>query len=157
MVEVADISHPRAAKDHYCCECDDPIKKGTRYEKYKSLCDGHWSTSRTCMSCVEIRNHFACDGWIFGQLWSDLEQNFFPDMKAGGPCMDGLSPAAKGRLYEKRLEWVFAQDEFEPCDRALPPSWEEARRAAIQRRADENARIAREHAAQFWAAVTNKE
>lgn len=35
--------------------------------------------------------------------------------------MEGLSPAAKARLFEKRLEWVFSHDEYDPCDQAVPP------------------------------------
>jgi hypothetical protein len=98
----------RAAKEHRCCECRETIKVGDHYEHVTGLWDGHWSTYKTCLLCVEIRTHFACDGWIFGQLWEDLESNFFPDMKAGGPCMEGLSPAAKGRLFERRLAWLEA-------------------------------------------------
>ncbi len=97
----------RAAKDHRCSECGEVIPKGTTYEHVKGLWDGSWSTYKTCLSCVEIRNHFACEsGWLFGELWSQLEENFFPDMKAGGPCMKGLSPAAKARLFERRLKWL---------------------------------------------------
>lgn len=96
-----------AAKDHRCSECQETIPKGTTYEHVKGLWDGSWSTYKTCLSCVEIRNHFACESdWTFGELWSQLEDNFFPDMKAGGPCMEGLSPAAKNRLFERRLKWL---------------------------------------------------
>lgn len=98
----------RAAKEHACEECRETIKRGDRYEHHVGLWDGRWSTSRTCLSCVEIRNHFSCGGWIFGQLWSDLEEHFFHDMTAGGPCMEGLSPAAKGRLFERRMAWLEA-------------------------------------------------
>lgn len=104
-------SHPRAQKDHTCSECGTAIRKGERYEHVKGLWDGEWSTFRTCSLCVEIRDHFACDGFIFQTLWEDLENNFFPDMKAGGPCMEGLSPAAKQALIDARMEWYFEQDE----------------------------------------------
>jgi hypothetical protein len=96
----------KAAKDHRCCECRETITKGTKHEVVKGMWDHSWSTYRTCLSCVEIRNHFACNGWIYGQVWSDIEENMFPDMKAGGPCMEGLSPEAKGRLFELRLKWL---------------------------------------------------
>lgn len=42
---------------------------------------------------------------------SDLEENFFPDMKAGGPCMEGLSPAAKARLFDRRMKWLLPSKE----------------------------------------------
>lgn len=96
----------RSAKEHHCIECGEMIKRGDRYEYATGCWDGRWSTFKTCLSCVEIRDHFACNGWIYGQLWDDLEEHFFPDMKAGGPCMEGLSPAAKGRLFERRLAWM---------------------------------------------------
>lgn len=96
----------RAAKDHRCSECRETIARGKRYEYVTGCWDSSWSTYRTCLSCVEIRDHFQCEGWIYGQLWPDLEENFFPDMKAGGPCMEGLSPEAKARLFERRLQWM---------------------------------------------------
>ena len=94
-----------ARKAHKCCECEEEIPAGVRYEKIAGVWEGSWSTYRTCLSCVEIRTHFACAGWLFGQVWEDLEQNFFEDMKAGGPCMEGLSPEAKRRLFDRRMEW----------------------------------------------------
>lgn len=121
QASVSLVTTPKAGKAHQCCECGDAIPRGAKHELYKLLSDGRWSAYRTCLLCVEIRNHFACDGWIFQYLWSDLQDNFFPEMKAGGGCMEGLSPAAKARLFEKRLEWVFSHDEYDPCDQAVPP------------------------------------
>lgn len=108
-----------ARKPHRCCECDETIPAGARYEYATGCWDGSWSTFKTCLSCVEIRQHFACDGWIYEHLWEDLEENFFPDMRAGGPCMEGLSPAAKARLFERRLVWLGVAEEDEPDD---PPA-----------------------------------
>ncbi len=97
---------PRARREHHCCECGEVISVGQQYEKYGLVYDRSAETFKTCLSCVEIRDHFACgNGWIFGEVWSQLEGNFFPEMKAGGPCMEGLSPAAKARLFERRLKW----------------------------------------------------
>lgn len=36
--------------------------------------------------------------------------------------MDGLSPIGKNKLFERRTDWVFEQDEWEPEGFALPPS-----------------------------------
>ena len=116
---VYNTTHPRAAKEHRCEECGESIPKGAKYELYKSLFDSSWQTTRTCMSCAEIRDHFACGPYIIGQLWEDLEENFFPDMTAGGPCLDGLSPAAKGRMFERRVQWLF--DARVERDGAKPP------------------------------------
>lgn len=112
---VHDVTTPIARKHHTCVECGDPIARGTKYEHVKGLWDGRWDTYRTCLSCVEIRDHFACDGWIYGQIWEDIEQNFFPEMRCGGSCMEGLSVAAKQRLISLRMAWLFDREE-EPND-----------------------------------------
>lgn len=104
-------SFPAARKEYVCEECRESIGTGSRYELYKMLFDGSWCTSRTCMSCSEIRDHFRCGSCVIGELWSDLEENFYPDMKAGGPCMEGLSPANKARLFERRTKWLLESDE----------------------------------------------
>lgn len=105
----------KARKEHRCHECRDPILKGTRYEAVTGKWDGRVETYRTCVSCVEIRDHFACgNGYVIGRLWEDMHENFFPDMKAGGPCMTGLSPEAKGRLFVLYLEWKGFYDESVP-------------------------------------------
>ena len=99
--------HPVSDGDLQCQECRDAIAPGQRYESVTMKDSyGVWSTHNTCLSCEEIRDHFACEGWIFGQLWSDIEANFFPNMRAGGPCMEGLSPAAKDRLFTRRMAWL---------------------------------------------------
>ncbi len=98
----------RANKPHVCDECREAIAKGDRYEYVSGKWDGDILTVKTCLSCVEIRDHFACDGWVYGRIWEDLQENFFPTMKAGGPCMEGLSPAAKARLFERRMAWLEA-------------------------------------------------
>jgi hypothetical protein len=113
-----------ARKEHACGECDDTIKKGERYEYVSGIWDGRASSYKTCLLCVEIRSHFACGkGWLFGELWSDLRENFFPDMAAGGPCMTGLSPAAKAKLIDMRMEWYLAQDESRHDDRWDGDAW----------------------------------
>ncbi len=103
---VSHTRHRKAAKDHRCTECRETIPRGVKYELTTGCWDHSWSTYKTCLSCVEIRDHFQCNGWLFGQLWEDLESNFYPDMKAGGPCMEGLSPEAKARLFERRMAWL---------------------------------------------------
>ena len=68
-----------AARNHCCCECNEVIPKGTRYEHVAGKWDGEMATYRTCLSCVEIRDHFTCaDGYLFTYMWSQLEENFFP-------------------------------------------------------------------------------
>ena len=98
---------PKARREHTCCECGETIPVGAKYERTSGIWDGSPECYKSCLSCVEIRNHFSCgNGWVFGELWSQLHENFFPEMRAGGPCMEGLSPAAKARLFERRLAWL---------------------------------------------------
>lgn len=100
------VSVIAARKPHKCCECNESIPVGAKYERYVIFEDDKAESFKTCLSCVEIRDHFACNGWLFGCVWDDIEQNFFPEMRAGGPCLDGLSPEAKGRMFERRLAWL---------------------------------------------------
>lgn len=112
----------RARKEHRCCECRLMIKRGQMYERVTGLWGERWDTYNTCLLCKAIRDHFNCEGFIFESLWEDLEQNLFPDMKAGGECLSGLPPAARGFLIERRLSWVFKHETWEPAGRfALPP------------------------------------
>jgi hypothetical protein len=118
-----------ARKEHHCCECDEVIAKGQRYEYYSGIWDGRPDAFKTCLSCAEIRDHFVdqCDDPyenrpVFGGLWSSIEENFFPDMTAGGPCLEGLSTAAKARMFERRIAWLF--DAEIERDGARPPAKE---------------------------------
>lgn len=129
---------PKARREHKCCECGEMIPIGVHYERMTGVWDGRPDTFKTCMSCCEIREHFGCDGWTYGQLWEDLENNMFPDMVAGGRCVDGLSPAAKVRLFEARTEWLF--ESGGACNGAPPPwhpasqrPWREPRAVAADR------------------------
>lgn len=142
--KVHETAVRRARKEHGCTECGETIAIGVRYEDTTGLWDGQWSGYRTCLTCVEIRDHFACEGWIYGQLWSDLQENFFPDMKMGGPCMAGLSPAAKASLVDARMEWLFDHDEIDDS------AWEDwPKNRDRQRPASAHGVIADEHE-DFW-------
>jgi hypothetical protein len=117
-----------AAKPHRCSECGEPMPRGTKHELQKAMWDERWYSMRTCLLCVEIRDHFACgEGYIYGEVWNQLEENFFPDMKAGGPCMEGLSPQAKRYLIDRRMAWYFDHDgngDDDRWDGWKPPSSE---------------------------------
>lgn len=112
--EYCTVWHERtrkAAKPHTCEECRETINIGDKYSYTTSLFDGSWSTTKMCLSCKEIGDHFACGGRVIGMLWEELEEYFFPDMKAGGPCLDGLSPSNKQRLFDRRTVWLFERGE----------------------------------------------
>jgi hypothetical protein len=122
--KVHDTVFRAARKPHRCSECREEIAQGVLHEVVRGLWGDRWDTFRTCLPCMDIRHHFGCNGWVYGQLWDELEENFFPDMKVGGPCMAGLSPRGKQKLIDARLEWVLAHDEWEPEGFALPPQYQ---------------------------------
>jgi len=69
--EIAKVYHietPRARKEHVCCECNEPIPVGQRYEKTTALWDGQWNTYKTCAPCLRMREDFCPGGWYFGFL-----------------------------------------------------------------------------------------
>lgn len=125
-----------------CCECDGVFF--CNYERarfYRCQCDcGYCIDSEhhrcksqeevrcvekhvffTCVVCLEIRDHFECDGFFYGQLWEDLQTNLYPTLVAGGPCLVGLSPAAKDALFEDYLA------NLESTDREWAEHWGDAR------------------------------
>lgn len=114
---VYNVDQRRARKEHVCDECRDPIARGELHEYITMLFDAAWSNFRMCLLCSEIGDHFSCgNGRLLETLWDDLEQNFFPDMKMGGQCMQSLSPAAKLKLVERRMAWYFEQDEVDDSE-----------------------------------------
>ncbi len=111
---VYETSARRARKVYCCDECREAIVVGEQHRYISMLFDGAWSSFRMCLLCDEIGNHFSCGrGRILETLWDELRENFFPDMRMGGPCMQGLSPAAKAKLVDARMAWYLAQDEIE--------------------------------------------
>lgn len=94
----------KARKPHRCCECHAAINPGDSYEDVAGVDGNAFVTYKTCGPCVEIRTHF-CDGsWLYGGLWEDME-NCFPELVAGGPCLKGLSAAAKAKLFAQWRDW----------------------------------------------------
>lgn len=57
-----------ARKDHTCCECNEVIKKGDKYERVKARWDGSWGTFSTCVPCTRIRQSYCRYGHEFGSL-----------------------------------------------------------------------------------------
>ena len=87
-----------ARKEHKCDECREVILPGEKYEVQKETYDGVFSTHKTCLACVEVRNAYMSTGYFYGQIWSDLRE-----------CMDDISmldyekfsPAAQQKILEK--------------------------------------------------------
>lgn len=110
----------------YDCRCrDEGIGCGYCIDSEHHRCSGsgckQTSEFYTCATCLEIRTHFACNGFYYGQLWEDLCVNFFPTMVAGGPCLQGLSPKAKDALFDAYLA------DLEGQSREWTEHWETAK------------------------------
>ena len=45
----------KAGEHIICCECDGDINPGDLYEHVTGMWDGRWSTFKTCLICVRIR------------------------------------------------------------------------------------------------------
>jgi hypothetical protein len=75
--QVATCETPTARVSHVCCECRETIHPGERYEYVRGLWDGYWSTVKTCMTCVRIREDYCGDCYEYGglaeALWECLE------------------------------------------------------------------------------------
>lgn len=69
---------PTARKAHRCVECRRSIRRGERYHHFQGLCDGTWSTVRTCLHCEAMTAwmNAICGGWPIGQLLEELEEHF---------------------------------------------------------------------------------
>lgn len=62
----------KARKQHKCCECDEPILPGEKYEYASGVWEGRPDSFRTCLPCVRIRNHYCRHGFIFGELVTQI-------------------------------------------------------------------------------------
>lgn len=66
--EFASVKKVTARKEHQCCECDRTILKGETYEYVSGVWSGKFSTYKTCLRCIEVREKFCPDGFFFGEL-----------------------------------------------------------------------------------------
>jgi len=70
----------KSRKNYICCECKQPIPKGSQYEKVVGKWEGKISTFRTCIICTKIRQDFCPCGWEYGGLketiWECLGFNY---------------------------------------------------------------------------------
>lgn len=63
-----------ARKQHKCCECGNPILPGDKYEYATGRWDGEWSHYKTCVSCKWIRDRYCSHGFVYGQLFEQIEE-----------------------------------------------------------------------------------
>ena len=102
-----------ARKVHTCCECSDAITAGARYERSAGKADGVIWVKTTCASCSEIRRAFVCVTWIFGELWTSIEEEMFPIWNERGP-IDCLAKLETIEARNKCRQWYdrWRQDQF---------------------------------------------
>lgn len=48
----------KARKPHECCECNQEIKIGEKYQYCSGIWDGEPSSYKTCLSCLTLRNDY---------------------------------------------------------------------------------------------------
>ena len=72
--DVYDVKVIKARKSYKCCECNEAIEVGKEYERTKGLWEGCWSTYRTCLPCVRMRNDYCPGGFIFTMLGETMEE-----------------------------------------------------------------------------------
>jgi hypothetical protein len=108
--EFYSISEPKARKAHWCSECGKVVAVGEKYQRYTCKYYGDFSSSVTCLPCIEIARFFSCDGgWTPGDMWSDLQDHLFPQFHHG--CLEPqddrepLSVTAKQMILERWRKW----------------------------------------------------
>lgn len=88
-----------ARKEYHCCECNEPIKAGHKYERVTGKWEGSFDTFRTCLDCVSIRNVFFCNGFEFGGLFYYLDSHI-DDLNGAiaSECLVKLTPKARQKV-----------------------------------------------------------
>ena len=81
----------KARTAHKCCECDDTISPGDKYEYTSGVWDGRGASFKTCLRCAGVRSWYVheClptyECWpCFGDLYQDAtdfgNQGTIPDL-----------------------------------------------------------------------------
>jgi len=101
-----------AKKAHRCSECGKTIEPGSKYLCESMLHEGTFTRFKTCEDCRSLRASFFGAGWVFTQLWSDLDDHIH---ELGGDVSEihiaCLTPAARERVCDMiEAEWEW-QDE----------------------------------------------
>lgn len=74
-VRCLTVTIRKARKQHECCECQEPILPGQRYEDTTVIDhDGYPDRFRTCLPCMNIRKHYCPHGWVWGQLAETIHE-----------------------------------------------------------------------------------
>lgn len=96
-------TEPVAHKEHKCCECVAPIRKGEKHLHWRGKWDGDFSSGRQhllcCEACEVIRDNINHECIPFGMLRDYMSE-----------CGNYIREAARGGCeHSKRLRSLFAQ------------------------------------------------
>ena len=91
-----------ARKRYVCGECGTQINPKQRYEHYRGVDeDGTSFTRRTCSTCLELREVFFCEGWIFGEIRERLHEHILEINGEVEPsCILRLSEEARNVVFD---------------------------------------------------------
>ena len=106
QMEMYDVKIVRTRKDHRCVECNRAIPKGTECERISGKWEGEFSTSHTCLDCMNIRDGLSCgDGMVIGELWQEIADcEVFERMTTA--CIAKVPTAsAKAYLIKRWQRW----------------------------------------------------
>ncbi len=100
-----------ARKTYTCEECRSTIQVGDTYRRLGGKCDGYMWHEIVCKLCHEINMVFSCDnGTMWGNLWTDIYDYIFPDLRVTTPCFNKLSMPARAKITEQWWKWKGLQE-----------------------------------------------
>lgn len=100
----------KAAKKWVCGECKEEINLGVYYNDSHGMDGNIWWKFRTCLGCADIRSVVYCGSYIYGDLWSDMEDQDLLTTDPIPKCiMDRLDE--NGVLKLKEQWWKLIKEE----------------------------------------------
>ena len=91
----------KARKMHKCYECKRIIERGEHYTIDTVCYDGRVTSYKICSDCMSVRDEFFCEGWIFGELWNDVECHVHSTRgQISGDCISKLTTRARIKLCD---------------------------------------------------------
>jgi hypothetical protein len=97
----------KAAKDHICYECGNPILKGQEFIFCSILMVEDIRNFKMCLICAEIATAFFKNGFTFGQMISDLNDYLYHAWRDDLPSdyISKLSPSAQAVVCDSLQEF----------------------------------------------------
>lgn len=101
---------PKARKAHKCHECGREIQPGETYCRDSGKWYGKMLSFKTCTACSEVVDVFFCDGFAYGQIYSDLYEHI-QEMRGqiSEACLASLSKDARALVCEE-IERYWQQE-----------------------------------------------